>query len=172
MIEVAILREPPWSDEPEWEQLARTCAEETFAETPYATHATSSVPIEISVRFTSDAEVQALNRAYRGKDKPTNVLSFPMADPAMLAAPAEGADIDILLGDIVLAHGVCAREAKERGIAVETHAAHLLVHGILHLLGYDHETSDADADAMEEAERRALARLGIADPYSLPQLQD
>ena len=70
-----------------------------------------------------------------------------------------------LLGDIVLAQGVCAREAAEKGVAVEDHATHLIVHGTLHLLGYDHETGDAEAEAMEAIERQALASLGIADPY-------
>jgi len=161
-----------WDSRTDWSGWAQRSVEAAFAETSHAAHATSSVPIEISVRFTSDAEVHTLNRAYRGKDKPTNVLSFPMAEPALLAAAADGDDIEILLGDLVLAHGVCAREAQERGIPMATHASHLLVHGTLHLLGQDHETSDADADAMEDAERRALATLGISDPYSLPQLQD
>jgi probable rRNA maturation factor len=76
-----------------------------------------------------------------------------------------------LLGDIVLAHGVCAAEARDKGIATESHAAHLMVHGTLHLLGYDHETSDEEAEEMEEAERRALASLGIADPYELSEVQ-
>ena len=92
-----------------------------------------------------------------------------MAEPAVLENAADGDEIEILLGDLALAHGVCAREAAERGIAVRTHAAHLLVHGTLHLLGYDHETSEADAEAMEEYERRALASLGIADPYQLTE---
>jgi probable rRNA maturation factor len=74
-------------------------------------------------------------------------------------------DGEALLGDIVLAYGICAREAAEKGIAVEAHAAHLLVHGALHLLGYDHEQGEAEAEEMESAERAALARIGIADPY-------
>jgi len=161
-----------WDSSTDWPALAERCAAAAFSETSYAALATATVLLEVSVKFTSDQEVHRLNRDYRGKDKPTNVLSFPMVDPAMLAAATEGDDVEILLGDIVLAHGVCTREAGEREIAVETHAAHLLVHGTLHLLGYDHETGDAEADAMEEAERRALAHLGIADPYALSQLQD
>ena len=158
-----------WDSPTDWSELAQTCAAAAFAVTPFARLAEGSVPVEVSVRFTDDEEVHALNRDYRGKDKPTNVLSFPMAEPALLEAVAEGDEIEILLGDLVLAHGVCAREAEERGIAVRTHAAHLLVHGTLHLLGYDHETSEADAEAIEELERRALATLGIADPYSLTE---
>jgi probable rRNA maturation factor len=125
--------------------------------------------VEVSVRFTGDDEVHALNRQWRGKDKPTNVLSFPMIEPDALRSA--GAAPELLLGDIVLAHGVCAAEAAERGIAVEAHATHLLVHGMLHLLGHDHETSEADAEAMEAAERRALAALGLPDPYIMREVQ-
>jgi probable rRNA maturation factor len=158
-----------WDSRVDWTDLAQTCAAAAFAVTPYARLAESAVPVEISVRFTDDAEVHTLNRDYRGKDKSTNVLSFPMASPDLLDGIADGDEIEVLLGDLVLAHGVCAREAQERGIAVRAHAAHLLVHGTLHLLGYDHETSEADAEAMEELERRALASLGIADPYQLTE---
>jgi len=161
-----------WDSKTDWRELAQRAVTAAFAVTDHAHLTAGGPPIEISVRFTSDEEVRTLSRDYRGKDKPTNVLSFPMAEPALLAAAADGDDIEILLGDLVLAHGVCAREAQERGIPMATHASHLLVHGTLHLLGQDHETSDADADAMEDAERRALATLGISDPYSLPQLQD
>ena len=78
---------------------------------------------------------------------------------------------EVLLGDVVLAHGVCAAEAADKGIAVETHAAHLVVHGTLHLLGYDHETSDDDAETMEKVEREALSAIGIADPYAVTEVQ-
>ena len=119
---------------------------------------------EVSVKFTSDEEVRALNAQWRGKDNPTNVLSFPMAEEAELASAQ-------LLGDIVLAHGVCAAEAAGKQVPIETHAAHLVVHGTLHLLGYDHETSDAAAEEMEAVERRALAAIGIADPYHVTEVQ-
>jgi len=161
-----------WDSRIDWLALILRAAGAAFSHTPHAALADNTIPVEISIKLTTDEEVQALNRDYRGKDKPTNVLSFPMIDPSVLSDAVEGDDIEFLLGDIVLAYGVCAREAQERGIAMEAHATHLLVHGTLHLLGYDHETSDADADAMEGAERRALAALGIADPYALPQVQD
>jgi probable rRNA maturation factor len=77
---------------------------------------------------------------------------------------------EILLGDVVLAHGICAKEAHERHIAVDAHASHLVVHGVLHLLGYDHEQGDAAAEAMEQVERDALASIGIADPYEVREL--
>lgn len=117
-----------------------------------------------SVLFTTNDEVQALNRDWRTKDKPTNVLSFPMLtrDELLDLAP-EGAPE--MLGDLALAHETCAREAADKGISLEHHAAHLLVHGFLHLAGLDHETGEADAEAMEALEIKALAQLGIADPY-------
>jgi len=143
-----------WDSSTDWPALAERAVLSAIAQTRHAALADT----EVSVKLTSDDEVRALNGAWRGKDKPTNVLSFPMADEP------EGAP---MLGDIVLAHGVCAREAADKHVAIEAHAAHLVVHGTLHLLGYDHETSDADAARMEEIERRALASLGIADPYAL-----
>lgn len=158
-----------WDSRTDWADLAQRCIAAALDVTPFARLAESDVPVEVSVRFTDDEQVRILNRDYRGKNKPTNVLSFPMAAPAVLEAAADGDEIEILLGDIVLARGVCTCEAEERSIAAETHAAHLLVHGTLHLLGYDHETSEADAEAMEELERRALAALGIADPYKLTE---
>ena len=119
---------------------------------------------ELSVKFTSDDEVRALNAAWRGKDRPTNVLSFPMVEEYELARAR-------LLGDVVLAYGVCAAEAAEKQVSVESHAAHLVVHGTLHLLGYDHETGERDAEEMEEIERQALAAIGIADPYQVTEVQ-
>ena len=103
------------------------------------------------------------NRLWRGKDKATNVLSFPLADEAELSGPpADGPEL--MLGDIILARGVCAAEAAEKAVPIDQHAAHLLVHGTLHLLGYEHDDDNAASD-MEARETRALARLGIADPY-------
>ncbi len=111
-----------------------------------------------------DDEVQTLNRQWRAKDKPTNVLSFPMlARAALLALAADGPPE--LLGDIALALETCGREAEEKSVPLETHAAHLIVHGLLHLAGHDHEVSAADAAAMETLEIKALALMGIADPY-------
>ena len=149
-----------WDKNIDWPALARSAVHAGVAHSRHPGLADS----EVSVKFTSDAEVRALNAAWRGQDKATNVLSFPMAEETELA----GAQ---LLGDIVLAQGICSAEAEEKNIGVEIHAAHLVVHGTLHLLGYDHETSDEDADEMEEAERRALASIGIADPYQLSEVQ-
>jgi len=149
-----------WDNRIDWAALARSAVHAAVAHSRHAGLSDS----EVSVKFTSDAEVRALNSAWRGKDKATNVLSFPMAAEAELASAQ-------LLGDVVLAHGICAAEAAERKVAIEVHAAHLVVHGTLHLLGYDHETSDEDAGEMEETERRALASIGIADPYQLSEVQ-
>ena len=140
----------------------------------HASRAASQVAPELgsprlcaSLLFTSDIEVQALNREWRGKDKPTNVLSFPMVERADLSALALDGPPE-LLGDIALAHETCAREAAEKGVPLHHHAAHLIVHGLLHLAGYDHETGDVDAAVMEALETKALAILGIADPYGDP----
>ena len=112
---------------------------------------------EITVLLTDDKTIQDLNARFRGKDKPTNVLSFPAAESA---APH--------LGDIALAFGVCAAEAEAQGKPLAHHLMHLTVHGVLHLLGYDHE-ADAEAEEMEGMERAILATLGVPDPYAHPQ---
>jgi probable rRNA maturation factor len=117
-----------------------------------------------SVLFTSDADVHALNKEWRGKDKLTNVLSFPMLEREDLLDLAPEGPPE-MLGDIALAAGTCAREAAEKGVPLETHATHLLIHGLLHLAGHDHVDSDAQAEAMEALEIAALAKLGIGDPY-------
>jgi len=149
-----------WDARIDWPALARSAVHAAVAHSRH--HALRDS--EVSVKFTSDDEVRSLNAAWRGKDKPTNVLSFPMADEGDLASAQ-------LLGDVVLAHGICACEAADRNVAIETHAAHLVVHGALHLLGYDHETSDADAEEMERTECRALASIGIADPYHVTEVE-
>jgi probable rRNA maturation factor len=164
MLDVAALREIPWPEH-DWEALAVRAAEAALRETPYAEWLGWPTAIEIAVRLTSDAEVHTLNSQYRHKDKPTNVLSFPMVQPDLLETVTQNSDDgEVILGDIVLAHGVCAAEAAERGISTADHATHLIVHGMLHLLGYDH-MGDAEAEAMEEMERAALAKLGLHDPY-------
>lgn len=163
MLEIAIEADAEWDSSTDWESLARKAAESAVAESAFPQLATSLRPVELSVRLTSDDEIQALNEQWRGKDRPTNVLSFPMADPEELeVAGSDGPEL--MLGDVVLAHGLCAAEAEAKGISIGDHAVHLLVHGTLHLLGYDHGDDEAAA-AMEEREVRALARLGIANPY-------
>jgi probable rRNA maturation factor len=168
MLDVAVSTESPWPDQ-DWEALATRAARAAIDLTPYGELLAAPVAVEISVRLTTDDEVHTLNRQYRDKDKPTNVLSFPMVQPDLLDTVTQNSDDgEVLLGDIVLAHGVCASEAAARGIAVETHATHLIVHGVLHLLGYDH-IDDHEAEAMEGLEIQALASLGIADPYLIDE---
>lgn len=127
---------------------------------------------EISLLACNDARIAELNADFRGKPKPTNVLSWPSEDraaamPGGNPSPPEAfipGDI-IELGDVAIALETCKREAAEAGRAIEDHVCHLLVHGFLHLLGYDHET-DEDAALMEGLETRILAKLGVADPYA------
>ncbi|MCA0431646.1 MAG: rRNA maturation RNase YbeY [Proteobacteria bacterium] len=114
----------------------------------------------VTLLFSDDSEIRVLNREWRGQDKPTNVLSFPSA--ADMALPAGEAPP---LGDIILAYETVAREAAEQNKTFADHTAHLIVHGILHLLGYDH-MEDTEAEEMEARERTILATLGITDPYA------
>jgi probable rRNA maturation factor len=160
-----------WDSSTDWAGLAERAVRAAVAESGYNALAAGDLAVEVSVKYTDDAEVKALNGSYRDKDKATNVLSFPMMEPELLASIAETGAGELLLGDVVLAHGVCAAEAVERGIPTTDHATHLIVHGTLHLLGYDHETGDDDAEAMEALERQALATLGIADPYRLDEVK-
>jgi len=165
MLEIAIEADEEWDSSSSWNELARGAAEAAIAESAFPQLATSERPVEISVRLSSDEDVRALNAKWRGKDKPTNVLSFPMLDRSHLFV-ANVAEPELLLGDIVVARGVCEAEAAEKGVSLEEHATHLLVHGMLHLLGYDHH-DDAEAADMEAREVRALHRLGIANPYEV-----
>ena len=112
---------------------------------------------ELTIRLTDEEESQALNSEYRGKDKPTNVLSFPFEMPPGI--PLE------LLGDLVICVGVVEQEAKEQEKTTEAHWAHMVIHGCLHLLGYDH-IKDDEAEEMEALERDLLASLGYPDPYA------
>lgn len=117
-------------------------------------------PVEVSVLLTDDTAVRELNRTWRGKDKPTNVLSFPAAPQPRHAGTAAP------LGDVVLAYETLVRESAEQSKPLQNHLAHLLVHGTLHCLGQDHEIGETEADAMEALEVAALATLGIPDPYA------
>ena len=169
MLEIALDADEEWdssSDQPiAWDRLVRRAAEAAIAESAFPRLATSERLVELSVRLTGDEEVRALNAEWRGKDKPTNVLSFPMLDPNEFQK-ANVAGPEMLLGDLILARGVCESEAADKKLSVEQHAAHLLVHGTLHLLGYDHHDDEQAAD-METREVRALQRLGIANPYEV-----
>jgi len=149
-----VTESPLWSALPGAKDVARRAVEAALAEAgrPYKSDA------ELAVILSDDSRVKTLNDIWRGKDRPTNVLSFPAAEGAEIAT-AE------LLGDVVLAFETIAEEAKAGGKTLDAHLSHLVVHGTLHLFGFDH-IEDADAEAMENAERAALRRLGIADPHT------
>lgn len=153
-IEVAILVEDPaWGEEAALQPLVEAAVAAAAAalrdELPDET--------ELSVVFTDDARIRDLNRDWRGKDTPTNVLSFPAGDP--------DEPIGLLLGDIVIARETTEREALDEGRPLAHHVTHLLVHGLLHLVGHDHE-EDEEAEAMERLETAVLSTLGIPDPYA------
>ena len=156
MISIDIAVEAPgWPDEAELDALARRVVDAGVAELSLS----PPEGCELSLLFTDDARMQVLNRDWRGKDKPTNVLSFP----AFPATP--GGKVPPMLGDIAVARETVAREAEEEQKPFRDHLSHMITHGFLHLLGYDHET-DSEAEIMEFAERRILARLAIPDPYA------
>ncbi|MDB5700262.1 MAG: ybeY [Sphingomonadales bacterium] len=165
MIEIALLTESPWPAW-DWQALSERACSSALRASPQADLANTSATVEISVRLTSDEEVHTLNKQYRQQDKPTNVLSFSMVQADLIESLGNTDDGEILLGDIVLAHGVCAREAEERKVSLQDHATHLIVHGVLHLLGHDH-MDDAQAEAMESIEQATMAALGLHDPYPI-----
>nr|WIE91660.1 rRNA maturation RNase YbeY [Mesorhizobium sp. WSM4875] len=142
-----------WPPEAELAHLVDHAVAAAFAETG------ASGASELSVVFSDDAHIRTLNAEWRGKDKPTNVLSFPA-----FSVP-KGAELPPMLGDIVLASETVGREAALEDKPLANHITHLVIHGLLHLLGHDHET-DAEAEEMEAIERAALARLAIPDPYA------
>lgn len=142
-----------WSEVPALEDLAQRAAQAALASVPGA----DAGPVAATLLLTGDREVAELNRQWRGQDRPTNVLSFPASLPAIPGEPRQ-------LGDIALAYETVAREAADESKTVADHAAHLIVHGVLHLLGQDHAT-DGEADTMERIEVAALSSLGIANPY-------
>jgi len=141
-----------WTKIPGLEALVRRAAEATMLDN-------EAPPSEISIVLSDDEHIRELNKHHRGMDKPTNVLSFP---PARMKTPAGAPRF---LGDVVLAFETVEREAAEETKTIENHISHLIVHGVLHLLGYDHEDDD-EAEIMEARERKILATLGIPDPYA------
>lgn len=147
-----IVAAEPWESLDGLETLTRACVGASLAESGAAL----IEGCEMSVTFCDDAEIRALNAQWRGKDKATNVLSFPT--PGRL-------DARPLLGDIVIAYETVAREAAEQEKTLREHVSHMVVHGFLHLIGYDHETAE-EAEEMEGLERRIASRLGLRDPYA------
>ena len=156
------IEDPSWSKlAPDAARVLRRAARDALAQAKDDGWKGSRVGHEISFVLTDDKRMRALNRTYRGKDKPTNVLSF-----AALDTDRPKSAMPWLLGDVVLASGAIAREAKAQRKSLDHHLSHLAVHGVLHLLGYDHE-QETDAEAMEALEIAALAGMGIANPYEL-----
>ncbi len=148
-----VIENPSWTALGDLQSLAERAAEAALREAGF----TPEAGTELSCVFSDDASIRELNARWRGIDKPTNVLSFPATGPGS----------EFLLGDIVLAFETVAREAAAENKAIRDHVVHLIVHGILHLVGHDHEDDD-QADAMEALEIRALHGLGLADPYAEP----
>ncbi len=156
------VEDPAWTGAlPDVEERCRAAALAALAADPAALP--EGAGAEVSLLLADDDTVRGLNRDWRGKDVPTNVLSFAALDDE--SAPLV-AGLPLLLGDVVLAYGTCAAEAARDGKTLGDHLAHLVVHGVLHLLGYDHEDDEAGAVAMEALETAVLAGLGIADPYA------
>ena len=157
------VRHAAWrSAVPELVRLTRRAAASAVAVAPPMPAERSA---ELAVLFVDDARMKALNQRYRGQDKPTNVLAFAAQESAPSASPARVPEPStLLLGDVVLAYETTVREAKAAGKPVAAHVGHLVVHGVLHLLGYDHHRA-REARAMEALEVRALEAIGLPDPY-------
>lgn len=166
MLDVAVMAEPLWGEADDWEGPLARAVEAAIAATPSHRLIDHALPVEVSIRLADDAEVHQLNAQWRGKDKPTNVLSFPQLDADELTAALSEDEGELLLGDIILAHETCVREAAEKAMPLVNHATHLVVHGTLHLLGYDH-VDEHEAETMEALERQVMATLGYDDPYAL-----
>jgi len=149
-----------WPEEVDWPALAARAAAAVGRIAPELAHPR----LAASLLLTGDGEVRALNARWRGKDSPTNVLSFPMLTRGELRdLPAAGPPV--LMGDIALAYETCAAEAAAASKSLAAHTAHLLIHGLLHLAGHDHDTEHA-AEAMESLEIAALSAIGLDNPYS------
>jgi probable rRNA maturation factor len=154
-----LVQSPKWKAEPRAAAIVRKAIRT-------AAIAASTPRAELAIVLTDDSAIKALNRDWRGQDKPTNVLSFPAANPR---GPKRASSATFLsLGDVVIAFETTAREARADRKALKHHLAHLAVHGFLHLIGYDHD-KDRDARKMESLEVAILAGLGVADPYAVRQ---
>jgi probable rRNA maturation factor len=147
-----IVRSPRWRNRRKAESVVKSAV-------LAAAGAVSTSKAELAIVLSDDSAIRALNRQWRGKDAPTNVLSFPAA------TPGNGRKASPYIGDIIIAYQTTAREAAAEGKPFDHHLAHLAVHGFLHLLGYDHD-NDRDANRMERLERRILMGLTVPDPYA------
>ena len=171
MLEVELDQTDCWNGDQDWRTLVDAAVTAAFGVSGFGVDAN----ISISISLSDNPTVHGLNLEWRGKDKPTNVLSFPMlgADELRLLknprypelVSGDEVEQEVLFGDIILAHGICEIEAIDKGITLADHVTHLIVHGTLHLLGLDH-IDDIQAGHMEGLEVKALASLGLANPYS------
>ena len=151
---------PAWTRAlPAARALCRKAARAAFQQAAPPAAKRRAAAVELSVLLTSDAAIRNLNATYRKKDKPTNVLSFPAGGADNLGKAAAA-----ILGDVVIAYGTVSREARATRKSLKDHLSHMVVHGVLHLLGYDHETA-SEAETMERLETKILSRLGTPDPY-------
>lgn len=164
VLEIELDASEEWGLGEDWQKLADKAVAAAVAVSSHGWLASAPFAASISISLLHNDDVQALNAQWRGKDKPTNVLSFPMIEADDFESLSNTDDGEVLIGDMILAHGVCVAEAKEKGISLADHVAHLVVHGTLHVLGYDH-IDEVEGDHMEELEAKALASLGIGNPY-------
>ncbi len=164
MIEIDLDINPIWQSDIHWFDLSKKSIDEAVKLSDYSFLHEINNNVSISISLSNNDIIHTLNNAYRSKDKPTNILSFPMVERADLGDLIEHPIPEILLGDIILSYDICHAEAKEKGILITHHYQHLIVHGILHLLGYNH-IADDDAEKMQSIEILALKNMGIENPY-------
>ncbi len=155
----------PVVEDPRWEEAGIPAVAERAARAALAGAGRDPDLHEVGLLLCDDAKMAELNAGFRGKAAPTNVLSWPAFSGEVPVPPGEPGEGPLFLGDIALGFETCLREADAAGIPLADHAAHLMVHGVLHLLGHDH-AGDAEAEAMEAIETKVLASMGVANPYS------
>lgn len=172
MIEIILSADGSWQDKEDWQQLAEQAVHTALAQMANAPPSELKGEMSVCINLSDDEEIHALNKQWRGKDRATNVLSFPMltADEIdrLLQGEALAPEVmlgEIMLGDIILARETCVQEAEDKSIALSQHISHLIVHGTLHLMGHDHIEA-SEAEAMEALEIKALASMGLPNPYS------
>jgi probable rRNA maturation factor len=164
MLDVELDQSDDWDRNTDWQALATNAVAAAFSVSSHGLLADAPFTLSISIKLSDNQEVHILNRDWRGKDSPTNILSFPMIASDEFEALANTDDGEVLVGDMILAHGICVAEASEKRISLADHVTHLFVHGTLHLLGYDH-VGELDGDMMEALEVKALASMGLGNPY-------
>ncbi len=163
MLEVDVINED-WDQSVDWNALADKAVTAATKVSSHGWLADAPFTASVSISLSTNEEVRRLNAQWRDKDKPTNVLSCPLLESDDFDSLSNTDDGEVLIGDMILAKDVCMSEAQEKGVSIQDYVTHLVVHGTLHLLGYDH-IDEAEGDHMEELEAKALASLGLANPY-------